>query len=254
MENDYMQILNMWRKRNVQTVEDIHLALGNFKILFAYHSNSIENPETTYHDTREIFENGRVIGFTGSMRTLLEIENQKNAYEKICRYLPDERALSPELIKEIHKLLMRGCYDEERYAKGERPGAFKLHDYVTGDNVGSMPENVSDEVKALCDEANGYKGEQILTAAAYLHLNFEAIHPFADGNGRVGRTLLNYYLMLQDYPPTIIFNEDKRTYYLALATFDKTGNIDGFVQFLKEQTVKTWTKRTAIRKPLDGYL
>lgn len=68
-------------------------------------------------------------------------------------------------------------------------------------------------------------------------------HPFADGNGRVGRTLLNYYLMTHDYPPTILYDEDKETYYMALTVFDKSGQFTGFEQFLKEQTVKTWSKR-----------
>ena len=71
----------------------------------------------------------------------------------------------------------------------------------------------------------------------------EQIHPFADGNGRVGRTIMNYYLMTHNYPPAIIYNEDKSPYYLALAVFDKAGEIDGFIQFLKEQTIKTWSKK-----------
>ena len=253
MITNYAQILKDWQGQDIRTVEDIHTVLDNFRILFAYHSNSIENPETTYHDTREIFENGKVINFTGSLRTLLEIENQRTAYEKICSWLVESRAITPELIKEVHKMLMRGCYDEIHYAKGERPGRFKLHDYVTGDKVGSRPEDVENEISDLCEEVSGYEGDQILTAAAYLHLNFEAIHPFADGNGRVGRTLLNYYLMSRNYPPTIIFNEDKKTYYLALATFDKTGKIDGFVRFIKEQTVKTWFRKPVERKSLSDY-
>lgn len=85
-----------------------------------------------------------------------------------------------------------------------------------------------------------------MTVAAYFHLSFESIHPFADGNGRVGRTLLNYYLMTHDYPPTIIYDDDKPTYYLALTVFDKTGKIDGFIEFLKEETEKTWTKKREI--------
>ena len=254
MSETYRQIVKQWQDREWSTVEDVKTALENFRILFAYHSNVIENPEITYHDTREIFENGKVINFTGNMRSLLEIENQKNTFEKLCIYLVEKRELSPELIKKMHRMLMRGCYDEVRYGKGERPGEFKFHDYVTGDNVGSLPQDVPDEIAALCDEVNAYQGEDILTAAAYLHLNFEAIHPFADGNGRVGRTLLNYYLMTHHYPPTILFNEDKRTYYLALATFDKTGRIDGFVQFLKEQTIKTWERKPAARKTLSEQL
>ena len=54
---------------------------------------------------------------------------------------------------------------------------------------------------------------------------------------------MNYYLMLRDHPPVIIYNEDKQTYYLGLAVFDKTSQLDGFREFLKEETVKTWTMK-----------
>lgn len=68
----------------------------------------------------------------------------------------------------------------------------------------------------------------------------------ADGNGRTGRTILNYFLMLHDIPPAIIFDEDKKLYYEALAVFDETEKIDGFISFMKDEIIKTWyrEKRT----------
>ncbi len=63
-----------------------------------------------------------------------------------------------------------------------------------------------------------------------------------DGNGRVGRTLLNYWLMVNDYPPTIIYEEDKRSYYEALQEYDEEETIASLVFFLEEQTVKTWER------------
>ncbi len=71
-------------------------------------------------------------------------------------------------------------------------GEFKKHYYVAGiHEVGFAPEDAEREVSELIAEVNAYKGPDVLKAGAYFHARFEHIHPFADGNGRVGRTLLN---------------------------------------------------------------
>lgn len=248
----YETIVADWKTKECHTIFDLDQKLENYRILFAFHSNKIENPETTYHDTREIFENGKVINYTGNLRTLYEIENQKICYEFLRSKIISKEPLTQELIIQIHKLLMRGCYDEQRYQKGERPGSYKKSMYVVGDETGVEPDEVSDEVQFILDQVNRNTDIPVLTAAAYLHLNFESIHPFADGNGRVGRTILNYHLMINDHPPLIIYEEDKDTYYMALALFDKTDELKGFVQFLKEETEKTWNFKKAKRLPLNN--
>ena len=228
--------------------------LDNFKVLFAYHSGRIENETITLHDTREIFENGSVINYTGDLRTLFEIKNQRDCFEYLVDKIVKNEEITPQLILELHQQLMKGCYDETRYKKGERPGEWKKHDYVTGDGVGTAPEDVEHEILELLEEIRAAEGGDVLTIAAYLHLRFEAIHPFADGNGRVGRTLLNYYLMIHGYPPLVLYSEDKKTYYLALSVYDKTGEIKGFKKFLKEQMVKTWEKRKKPSVTLNMFL
>ena len=241
---DYEKVVEKWRSKNIKDEADLSIALDDFRVMFAYHSNKIENDETTIHDTREIFNNGKVINYTGDLRTLFELNNQKKSFEYIKPHIIAKDSINVSFIKELHEIMMNGCYDEMRYSKGERPGSFKIHDYGVGDDVGVLPEDVEDEVVFLCNELDDNKNTDVLTCAAYFHLNFESIHPFADGNGRVGRTLLNYYLMINDYPPTIIYDEDKDMYYQALTIFDKTEKLDGFVSFIKEETCKTWTRKT----------
>ena len=58
----YETILKQWNTNRIESIADLDTALDNFRILFAYNSNVIENPETTYHNTREVFENGKVVG------------------------------------------------------------------------------------------------------------------------------------------------------------------------------------------------
>lgn len=110
--NTYEKIVNEWRSRPLNSPADVDTVLDNFRVLFAYNSNKIENPDTTYHDTREIFQNGRVTGYTGELRTLFEIQNQKNCYGFLRDKIASREPVTPDLIKETHRILMAGCYDE----------------------------------------------------------------------------------------------------------------------------------------------
>lgn len=232
----------MWQSFEINSSADLDKYLHNFRILFAFHSGKIENEEITYFDTREIFENGKVVGFTGHPRAIMEQHNQKMCYEFLKEKIIKREPLSVELVKETHRILTAGTYDEHRYiANQERPGEFKKHDYVTGIyQVGSPAGQVEKELDELIDEVNAYKGKDILMAATYFHAKFEYIHPFADGNGRVGRTLLNYYLMINHHPPLIIYDEDKRLYYECLQKYDETEELMPLYRFFQYEIEKTW--------------
>ena len=249
----YDHIVEQWQAWNICSVSELELRLDSFRILFAYHSGRIENEEITYHDTREIFENGKVVGFTGSPRTLFELQNQKVCYNFLKEKVIQREPLSISLILEIHRTLTEGTYDERRYlVNEERPGEFKKHDYVTGENeVGSSPEEVEADLLELLEEVNRIGKQSPLTAGAYFHARFENIHPFADGNGRVGRTLLNYWLMINNYPPMIIYEADKRSYYHALQMYDEQEIIDPLVTFFEEQTKKTWDRTMGFADALE---
>ena len=210
---------------------------------FAYNSGKIENADVTYHDTREVFENGRAVGFTGDVRTLFEIQNQKECHELLLDAFSKNRPLDEELVLEVHRVLTQGTYDERRWSRGERPGAYKLHDYVVGlSQVGSTPDAVAQDVADLLAELKAATCENILTVAAYFHMAFEAIHPFADGNGRAGRTLSNYLLVAYDHPPIIVFEEDRMAYYGAMQIWDDEEDLTPMLEFLRAEAVKTWRK------------
>lgn len=244
MMDQYARIIRMWQGFNVQSEADIHLRLHNFRILFAYNSGKIENERVTYHDTREIFENGRVLNYTGDTRTLFEQENQRLCYEFLLKKIADKEPLSIALILETHAILTSGTYDERRFVElGERPGAFKKHDYVTGrEEVGSLPGDVESDLEEMLAELTEYEEKDVLKVAAYFHARFEYIHPFADGNGRVGRTLMNYYLMIHNHPPIIIHDERKAEYYAALECYDREEDLSPLYTFLRDETCTTWAK------------
>lgn len=249
----YNQAVQLWQSYRIASAADLDQYLDSFRILFAYHSGKIENEEITYHDTREIFENGSVSHFTGSPRALFEQQNQKLCYEFLKDKIVKRTPLSLELVREIHRILTGGTYDEHRYVEnGERPGEFKKHDYVTGiHEVGSSPSNVEKDVSNLLTEVNEFSGQQLLKAAAYLHARFEFIHPFADGNGRVGRTLMNYFLMIRNHPPLIIYDKDKGLYYECLQKYDEAENLDSLEKFLRFETEKTWERKIELHEGIE---
>ncbi len=240
----YSRVIVLWQSYKILSAADLDKYLDSFRVLFAFHSGKIENEDITYHDTREIFENGRVVGYTGSPRALFEQQNQKLCYEFLKEKILKKDPLDIELVKEMHRVLTGGTYDEHRYIENEeRPGEFKKHDYVTGVyNVGSAAEDVKNDLAELIAEVNAYEGGDVLKAAAYLHARFEYIHPFADGNGRVGRTLMNYYLMTHDHPPLIVYDEDKGLYYRCLQKYDEAEELSHLYEFFKYETEKTWAK------------
>ena len=241
---DYERAVALWRKRHITTDAELAEALNGHSIAFAYHSGKIENENVTYNDTREIFEHDGVTSYTGDLRTLFEIRNSKEANELLLSSFNEKRPVDEALVREFQRVLTQNTYDPRRWQLGERPGEYKRHDYVTGKNeIGAAPEDVQEEMAELLAELEGVPADKALTAAAYFHAKFENIHPFADGNGRTGRLLMNYLLLLHGHPPVIIHEEDRKGYYTALEAWDERQELDPLVSFLREQTVKTWQKQ-----------
>ena len=240
----YEKAVALWQHKKITTDAELAEALNGHSIAFAYHSGRIENEQITYNDTREIFEHDGVTSFTGDLRTLFEISNAKDANEFLLTSFHEKRPLDEALIKEFQRRLTQKTYDTRRWQLGERPGEYKKHDYVTGKNeIGAAPEDVAKEMDELLAELTDIPAEKVLTAAAYYHAKFENIHPFADGNGRAGRLSMNYYLLTHGHPPVIIHAEDRKAYYSALEAWDERQELTPLVDFLKEQTAKTWEKQ-----------
>ncbi len=251
----YESILDFWKKQNIKNANSLASVLSSYSVNFAYNSGKIENDEITYHDTREVFDKDGVTSYTGSTKTLFEIQNSKAAYERMLSAFNDRQIVDEEFLKEIQMILTNGTYDERRYQIGERPGEYKHHNYVTGKNeVGASVEDVQEEVCELLDELTDIDDKNALVAAAYFHAKFENIHPFSDGNGRVGRLLMNYILLIHNHPPITIYEEDRKDYYDSLEKFDEELELNRLIDFLKSQLVKTWEKQLNKEKATSSSL
>lgn len=242
----YEKAVALWRRKEITTDAELAEALNGHSIAFAYNSGKIENDNITYNDTREIFERDGVTSYTGDLRTLFEIRNAKDASEFFLTSFGEKRPLDEAFIKQLQQKLTQNTYDTRRYQLGERPGQYKLHDYVTGkEEVGALPADVAEEMSELLSELTEVSEDKVLTAAAYFHAKLENIHPFADGNGRTGRLAMNYFLIVHGHPPVIIHEEDRKAYYSALEAWDSGQELAPLCAFLQEQTEKTWEKQLA---------
>ena len=251
----YRRIVSAWRDRHITSGDQLASALVDYRVRFAYNSGNIENPELTYHDTHDVFEDGRVRSFTGDPRTLFEIQNLKNCHELILDAFDKRRPVDEGFVLEVHHTLTVGTYDERRWRAGERPGTYKVGDYVVGaGDVGATPSEVSGEVKALLAEVGGAPTGNELTVAAYFHAVFESIHPFADGNGRVGREIMNYLLLLRNHPPIIVFETDCMGYYGAIETWNIEHDLEPMKTFLKAEAIRTWAMGNRVGRGSEGLV
>ncbi|MBR1396350.1 MAG: Fic family protein [Selenomonadaceae bacterium] len=239
----YNDVVIFWQNKNISSVSDLEAAINGKIISLAYHSGKIENSAITYNDTREIFEHDSVIQYTGDLRTIFEIRNAKDAFIELLNAFGNKLTLDKKLICLFHEQLTKNTYDKIRWNAGERPGSFKKHDYVVGrEEVGTLPQDVDIEIDELLYELHCVKDTDVIKAAAYFHDKFENIHPFSDGNGRTGRLALNYFLLIHNYPPVIIHEQDRNEYFEALEIWDCQQDILPMENFLKGQTIKTWLK------------
>lgn len=241
-EDQYKHTVELWKGYGITDSVSLEATLENFAILFAYNSGKIENREISYHDTHEIFQNGRVCGYTGDLRTLYEIQNLKDASRLMYRWFDEKQPITLDTIKKMQYELTKGTYDERCWELGERPGEFKKNDRwgVGRHDVAAPVEEIEDDLESDLEEVIELGSRNPLVAAAFWHARFEGIHAFADGNGRTGRAIMNYYLILNDHPPIVIYDEDRAGYYTALDEFDVSGDLKPLIEFLKQECVKTW--------------
>ena len=200
--------------------KDIKLKGGIYhktQIELTYNSNHIEGSTLTHEQTRYIFETN-TIGVEKGVINVDDIVETANHF-KCVDYIIDNamKPLSKSMIKELHFILKNGTSDSRK--QWFNVGDYKKLPNEVGGQETCLPENVNTEMKKLLTSYNNIEKktfEQILD----FHKVFESIHPFQDGNGRVGRLLMFKECLANNIVPFIIDEEHKLFYYRGLKEWD----------------------------------
>ena len=183
------------------------------QIDLTYNSNHMEGSRLTHDQTRYIFETN-TIGVENKSLNVDDVIETANHFRCIDTIIDNAKnALTEKFIKELHLILKNGTSDS-------RKDWFAVGDYKRLPNeVGGMetaaPEKVSDKMKALLFEYNK-KEEKTFEDILDFHVKFERIHPFQDGNGRVGRLIMFKECLKYNIVPFIIEDDLKMFYYRGL--------------------------------------
>lgn len=187
------------------------------QIQFSYHSNKIEGNRLSEDQTRYIYETNTInmeANEAANVDDIIETVNHFSCFAYMLLHADEE--LTEDMIKEIHWLLNRNTCDERK--EWFRIGAYKSRPNVVGDSRTTAPSRVGSEVQKLLADYHRKK-KVSLEDIVDSHYRFECIHPFQDGNGRVGRIIMFKECLKHDILPFIIDYEHKMFYYRGLKEY-----------------------------------
>ena len=187
------------------------------QVELTYNSNHIEGSRLSLDQTRLIFETA-TIGVQGEpvrIDDIVETQNHFRAIDYVIDHAQDP--LSEGMVKELHRILKNGTADSAKgwFAVGE----YKRLPNEVGSRATTLPEDVAKEMKALL-KAYDPRAQHSLGSIIDCHVRLERIHPFQDGNGRVGRLIMFKECLANDVVPFIIADDMKAFYYRGLAEWD----------------------------------
>jgi len=202
------------QKRSLKYKNIIKFILSNpdirdeLVLKLTYHSNSIEGSTLTESDTSAILFNDVALP-NKSMIEHLEAKNHQFALLYLLDYVSSNKKIDENFILKIHSILMNGIFRDA--------GEYRKHGVrIVGANLPTANYlSVPKLIKAVVKEINK-KNNDIVCLITFVHSDFEKIHPFSDGNGRVGRLLMTAMLLKNGLAPAIIEQERKQLYYIFL--------------------------------------
>ena len=203
-----------------------------------YNSNAIENSTLTLEETEKILLQINLDRYI-TEREIFEAKNLARVVSYIDKRAK-EQELTLEVILSLHKMLISNIRDEVA-------GRFRQdHEYVrVGNHIAPNPREVVERLEKMLAEYHAVSHENIIKRIAKFHLTFEYIHPFVDGNGRIGRAINNYLLIREGFVPINIKFIDRSKYYDAFKEFDKKGVTAVMEEIVGRALTNSYHKRLA---------
>ena len=209
----YQNKLNTGKKDELRNIEEEIITK------FTYDTSRIEGSSLTYKDTKMLLQQG-ISPKEKPIRDIKETENNKTAF----LYMKDfKQDITKNFMLQLHQMLKKDLTEDV--------GQFRNANVYVGDLVPIKASMLEQELNNLISWYRKNKKLHPLELAAVFHCIFERLHPFFDGNGRIGRLLLNFILLRNKYPVVIIQNKNKRRYYNALRRAD-AGNYLYIIKYL----------------------
>jgi len=203
-----------------------------------YNSNAIENSTLTLEETEKILLQIDLDRYI----TEREIFETKNL-ARVVSYIESkakEQELTLDMILSLHKMLISNIRDDVA-------GRFRQdNEFVrVGNHIAPNPQEVISLLESMLVVYNSASHENIIKRIAKLHLTFENIHPFVDGNGRIGRVINNYLLIWEGFVPINIKFIDRIKYYEAFKEFDTKGEVSIMEGIVGKALTNSYHKRLA---------
>jgi len=225
--------LNIVQRNNIFSV---------LRVEITHHSNKIEGITLDYGETKKLLENG-ITAYNKPLSDHLITLGFANAYDEILRNSYSNGKLTSSYIKDIHTLIfdeaLKICPD-----KINRPiGAYRKDErYITGvDFEISSPNLINNHLENLLFKSTPKNIEEI----AKFHIDFERIHPFADGNGRIGRLLMTRQFIQNDLIPPLIKNDFRKEYIKAM---NDAKELFGFLKLAQIESYKIIDKDLSLER------
>ena len=207
-----------------------------------YNSNAIENSTLTLKETEKILlemELSRDV----NLREIFEAKNLARVTSYIKKKASSDSPLNKEFILTLHKMLISGI-DDNIAGRFRKEG-----EYVrVGTHIAPPPEKVDNMIDDVLSEYSKDITNYFLEKISKFHLDFETVHPFVDGNGRIGRVLINFQLNSLGFPEVIIRNKEKEKYYKSFTEYRDKNDTTNMDKVLYLALLESLHKRIAYLK------